>query len=74
MSASLRFVVALVALAVPALTQEQLDVSQPEPGTIRLGDAARVTISVEGRSAAPRTPELPEVDGLLPPAGARARG
>ena len=64
MSASLRFVVALVALAVPALTQEQLDVSQPEPGTIRLGDAARVTISVEGRSAAPRTPELPEVDGL----------
>jgi len=57
---------ALIALALAgaAAAQEQLQVSQPEPGTIRLGDTARVTIRVEGKAANPRSPELPVVEGL----------
>jgi len=47
-----------------AAAQEELQVSQPEPGTIRLGDAARVRITIEGRTANPREFELPDVDGL----------
>ena len=64
MSGMLRFGLALAALSVLAFAQEQLEVSQPEPGTIRVGDSARVTIRVEGASANPRAPELPAVDGL----------
>lgn len=47
-----------------ALAQEKLEVDQPVPGTIRLGDAARVAIRIEGKTANPRRPEIPEVDGL----------
>lgn len=60
---SLAFAAAL-SLALGATSQEQLEVSQPEPGTVRLGDVASVTIRVEGRSAEPRAPELPTVEGL----------
>ena len=44
--------------------QEKLEVAQPEPGTIRLGDSSRVAIRIEGKTANPRRPELPKVDGL----------
>ncbi|MEC9047124.1 MAG: BatD family protein [Planctomycetota bacterium] len=55
---------ALCALLGGAAAQEKLEVSQPEPGTLRLGDTARVSIEIAGKSARPRTPELPSVDGL----------
>ncbi len=61
--AHLRLVSALV-LALGASAQEKLEVSQPAPGTVRLGDTSTVTIRVEGRSAQPRPPQLPTVDGL----------
>ena len=61
---ALRGLVALAALLGAAASQEKLEVSQPEPGTLRLGDTARVSIQIEGKSARPRTPELPSVDGL----------
>ena len=51
-------------LALPAAGQETLSVQQPEPGTIRLGDTARVTIRIEGKGANPRPIELPQVEGL----------
>ena len=57
-------VVWALATAGAALGQETLEVGAPEPGTIRLGDAARVAIRVEGKTAAPRAPEVPAVDGL----------
>jgi len=47
-----------------AAAQEQLVVEGPDPSTIRLGDSARVTIRIEGREANPRTPKLPDVDGM----------
>ncbi|MCB9876190.1 MAG: BatD family protein [Planctomycetes bacterium] len=53
-----------VLLAAALGAQETLQVSQPEPGTLSLGDAATVRITVEGRDANPRAPKLPEVDGL----------
>ncbi|MGC6488847.1 MAG: BatD family protein, partial [Planctomycetota bacterium] len=55
---------ASLTLALGAASQETLEVSQPTPGTVRLGDTANVTIRVEGRTAQPRTPELPTVEGL----------
>ena len=61
--AGLGLVSALV-LALGAAAQEKLEVSQPAPGTVRLGDTSTVTIRVEGRSAQPRPPQLPSVDGL----------
>lgn len=54
----------LVVLALPAAAQETLEVEGPTPGTVRLGDIARVQIRVEGRGANPRAPQLPEVAGL----------
>lgn len=51
-------------LVVHAPAQEQLIVSPPEPGTIRLNDTAVVRITVKGVSANPRSPKLPTVDGL----------
>ena len=50
--AGLGLVSALV-LALGASAQEKLEVSQPAPGTVRLGDTSTVTIRVEGRSAQP---------------------
>ena len=46
------------------LAQEKLAVRGPDPATVRLGDASRIELVVEGRDAAPRTPQLPTVDGL----------
>ncbi|HEX5053586.1 MAG TPA: BatD family protein [Planctomycetota bacterium] len=46
------------------LAQEKLEVDGPEPATIRLGDAARAAIRIEGRTANPREFKLPDVDGL----------
>ena len=51
-----------VTMAVPA--QEKLEVTGPSPGTVRLGDAATVSVRIEGRGADPRTPKLPEVAGM----------
>ena len=64
MSRGARLVAVALLAACVAAAQEKLEVSQPEPGTIRLGDTARVTVRVEGKSANPRTPELPSVAGL----------
>lgn len=62
----LRALALVPALAIAATAQqEQLQVDQPEPGTIRLGDTARAAIRIEGRSADPREPKLPKVDGLV---------
>ena len=59
------FPAVLVALFALQLTaQEQLRVSQPDPGTIRLNDSAIVSITVEGKSANPRITKLPAVPGL----------
>ncbi|MGE3174753.1 MAG: BatD family protein [Planctomycetota bacterium] len=54
--------IALVAAAAPA--QETLRVQGPEPATVVLGSNARVDLVVEGRSADPRPPRVPAVDGL----------
>lgn len=45
--------------------QEKLSVLGPSPATVKLGEAARVELRIEGRSADPRPPRLPEVAGLL---------
>lgn len=50
--------------AAAAAAQEKLSVRGPDPATVRLGDASRVELVVEGRSSAPRAPQLPTVDGL----------
>ncbi len=54
---------ALLALA-PAAAQEKLQVEGPDPGIVRVGEVARVNLSVEGRGADPRPPRVPQVDGL----------
>ncbi len=54
-----------LACATGAVAQEKLSVRGPDPATVRLGDASRVELVVEGRSSAPRTPQLPTVDGLV---------
>ena len=36
----------------------------PSPATVELGGTTRVNLVVEGRSARPRTPVVPAVDGL----------
>lgn len=59
-----RWLAAVLVTTVAVLAQEKLEVDQPEPGTIRLGDASRVAIRIEGKTANPRRPEVPEVDGL----------
>lgn len=46
------------------LGQERLEVLGPSPATVKLGDAARVELRIDGRGADPRTPQLPEVPGL----------
>ena len=48
---ALRGLVALAALLGSSVAQETLDVSQPEPGTLRLGDTALVSIKIGGKSA-----------------------
>ena len=63
----IRIIAVLVAAALMVLeaaAQETLTVSAPEPGTIRLNDTAIVRITVEGAGANPRSPRIPEVDGL----------
>lgn len=45
--------------------QEKLSVLGPSPATVKLGEAARVELRIEGRTADPRPPRLPEVPGLL---------
>ncbi|MFM1872345.1 MAG: hypothetical protein RL398_1767 [Planctomycetota bacterium] len=55
--------VALLA-ATTLFAQERLEVDGPTPATLRLGDAARVILRIEGRTANPREIVLPEVDGL----------
>ena len=55
---------ALASFVAIAGAQEKLTVSQPEPGTIRLNQKSVIRISVEGADANPRSPELPEIDGL----------
>lgn len=55
---------ALASYAAVVGAQEKLTVSQPEPGTIRLNQKSVIRIRVEGADANPRSPELPEVDGL----------
>ena len=52
----------LLALAVGA--QEKLRVQGPSPATVELGGITRVNLVVEGRSARPRTPVVPAVDGV----------
>lgn len=64
MSRALAKVAWSLALVGAVSAQETLDVGAPEPGTIRLGDAARVAVRVEGKTAAPRAPQVPAVDGL----------
>lgn len=44
--------------------QEKLELEGPTPATIRLGDAARVVLRVEGKDADPRAPKPPDVPGL----------
>jgi hypothetical protein len=56
--------VAAILMVVHAPAQEQLIVSPPEPGTIRLNDTAVVRITVKGVDANPQSPKLPAVDGL----------
>ncbi|GAB4147316.1 MAG: hypothetical protein Fur0037_15490 [Planctomycetota bacterium] len=46
------------------LAQEKLSVSGPEPATLRLGDTARIVLTVEGRGADPKPPAVADVDGL----------
>lgn len=52
-------------IAAAAAAQEKLSVRGPDPATVRLGDASRIELVVEGRSSAPRAPQLPAVDGLV---------
>jgi hypothetical protein len=53
--------------------QERLHVEGPVPQTLRLGDVARVVLRIEGRTADPREPKLPVVDGLELTLGAPSR-
>lgn len=46
------------------VAQEKLSVQGPDPATVRLGDAAVVVLRIDGRTADPRPPKLPEVPGL----------
>lgn len=64
--------VALV-FAAAAAAQEKLSVRGPDPATVRLGDASRVELVIEGRSSAPRAPQLPSIDGLELECSAPAR-
>ncbi|HEB52435.1 MAG TPA: hypothetical protein ENI87_04165, partial [bacterium] len=62
-----RLVLLLVVLLATALAlpgQEKLHVEQPVPAVLRLGDTARVILTIEGNTANPRDPELPVVPGL----------
>lgn len=52
------------ALATLLVAQEKLSVAGPEPATLQLGETARIQLTIEGRGADPRTPELPTVEGL----------
>ncbi len=54
----------LLATSVGLSAQEQLRVIGPQPATVRLGDSSRVRIEVHGRGARPKTPPVPNVDGL----------
>lgn len=56
-------VLALLTLST-LVAQERLEVDGPNPATLRLGDAARVILRIEGRTANPREIVLPEVDGV----------
>lgn len=59
------FAALLAVLVAPfGMAQEKLTVEGPSPGTVRLGDVARVVVSVEGKGANPRPPQPPEVPGL----------
>ena len=64
MSVRLLIATLLLGLLAPLAAQERLEVEGPEPATLRLGDAARVVLRIEGRSADPRPFELPKVPGL----------
>ncbi len=54
----------LALLAALAPAQEELRWEGPVPATVRLGDASRIVLSIEGRGANPGAPELPKVEGL----------
>lgn len=55
----------LLLLLAPLLrAQEELRCEGPSPATVRLGDSSQILLTIDGRDANPRTPELPTVDGL----------
>lgn len=64
MSAARFTFAALCCLLATTRAQEKLEVEGPVPATIRLGDTARVMLRIEGRTADPRPPSLPQVPGL----------
>lgn len=61
---SIRLLLATALASAVAFAQERLVVEGPVPGTVKLGDTARIALKVEGRGVDPRAPELPKVDGL----------
>lgn len=61
----LHFAAALfVSACVGAFAQERLSVQGPNPATVRLGDSSTVLLRIDGASADPRAPKLPDVPGL----------
>lgn len=64
MVAVLRALLVLGGLAAVAAAQEKLSVQGPNPATVRLGDASTVILRIDGRTANPRAPKLPTVEGL----------
>ena len=61
---ALQRICAALAVMAALAAQEKLEVEGPQPGVVRLGDSATVRITIEGRGADPRTPQIPQVEGL----------
>jgi hypothetical protein len=61
----LSFAAVLLSAFAAAIGQERLSVQGPNPATVRLGDSSTVLLRIDGASADPRPPKLPEVPGLL---------